>query len=201
MHETNHSIHIDVEGTAVPPHRGPGWTRFVCISDTHSRTYRVPSGDVLLHAGDLSSWGTLPQLTTTVEWLKTLDHPIKIYHECSVLLLFLKGDAQLCLDTKWGESDNWGFSPEVSPIKFNLPYGSSDAPRKVIQRARAYVHSQASFGMFYLEHRPIHVTSPTGRVWKLYGSPPQFTSKALSNMLRERKLKVCFTSLLARPQG
>ncbi|KAF8833592.1 Metallo-dependent phosphatase [Paxillus ammoniavirescens] len=144
MHETNHYIHIDVEGTAVPPHPGPGWTRFICISDTHSRTYRVPSGDVLLHAGDLSSWGTLPQLTTTVEWLKTLDHPIKF---------LVAGNHDLCLDKKWGESDNWGFNPEV------------------IQCARAYVHSQASFGMYYLEHSPIHVTSPSGRVWKLYGSP------------------------------
>jgi hypothetical protein len=113
------------------------------------------------------------------------NHDVRRYHECSVLLLFLKGDAQLCLDTKWGESDNWGFSPEVSPIKFNLPYGSSDAPRKVIQRARAYVHSQASFGMFYLEHRPIHVTSPTGRVWKLYGSP--VSSQSLMERFRDQK--------------
>lgn len=63
----------------VPVHPGPDWTRFVCISDTHSRTYDLPSGDVLLHAGDLSSWGIYTQLEKTINWIKTLDHPIKMY--------------------------------------------------------------------------------------------------------------------------
>ena len=63
----------------LPPHPGSSWTRFVCISDTHSRQFPVPPGDVLLHAGDLSSWGYLEQLETTLEWLKTLDHRVKMY--------------------------------------------------------------------------------------------------------------------------
>jgi hypothetical protein len=62
----------------IPPHPGSDWTRFVCISDTHSHTFRIPTGDVLLHAGDLSSWGSLSQLIITVEWLKSLDHPVKM---------------------------------------------------------------------------------------------------------------------------
>lgn len=74
----SYSIHLDVEGTPLPPHPGSGWTRFVCISDTHSRQYRVPSGDVLLHGGDLSSWGHPSELATTIEWLKSLDHPVKM---------------------------------------------------------------------------------------------------------------------------
>jgi hypothetical protein len=73
-----YSIHLDVEGTQLPAHPGPGWTRFVCVSDTHSRKYRVPSGDVLLHGGDLSSWGHPLELATTIEWLKSLDHPVKM---------------------------------------------------------------------------------------------------------------------------
>ncbi|KIJ60615.1 hypothetical protein HYDPIDRAFT_183527 [Hydnomerulius pinastri MD-312] len=127
----------------VPPHPGPGWTRFVCISDTHSRKFRVPSGDVLLHGGDLSSWGSLSELTKTVEWLKTLDHPVKI---------MVAGNHDLCLDEKWGQPD-WGMEPEV------------------IQRARAYVHSQSSSRLHYLEYEPLHFTSPSGRVWRVYGSP------------------------------
>lgn len=64
----------------VPAHPGSDWTRFVCISDTHSRTkFAIPPGDVLLHAGDLSSWGEPKQLEKTLEWLKTLDHPTKMY--------------------------------------------------------------------------------------------------------------------------
>ena len=74
----SYAIHVDVEGTPLPPHPGPGWTRFVCISDTHSRKYRVPPRDVLLHGGDLSSWGHPSQLATTIEWLKSLEHPVKM---------------------------------------------------------------------------------------------------------------------------
>jgi hypothetical protein len=41
----------------IPPHPGPDWTRFLLMSDMHSRAeFRVPEGDVLIHAGDLSSW-------------------------------------------------------------------------------------------------------------------------------------------------
>ncbi|KAF9234760.1 Metallo-dependent phosphatase [Melanogaster broomeanus] len=141
-------------GEEVPPHPGPGWTRFVCISDTHSRRYRVPSGDVLLHAGDLSSWGSFPQLTTTVEWLKTLDHPVKI---------LIAGNHDLCLDQKWGEYGNAEVSLTKAP--------SSGYLTRLIQRARAYMHSHESVGMYYIEHEPLQFTSPSGRVWKAYGSP------------------------------
>ena len=48
---------------SIPQHPGPHWTRFVLISDTHSRTgLQVPDGDILIHAGDLSSYGTPSQL-------------------------------------------------------------------------------------------------------------------------------------------
>lgn len=64
---------------ALPPaHPGSGWTRFVCISDTHSRIFPVPDGDVLLHAGDLSSWGHPEQVEGTLTWLRSLEHPTKI---------------------------------------------------------------------------------------------------------------------------
>lgn len=62
-----------------PPHPGNEWTRFVCISDTHSHKFNVPKGDVLLHSGDLSSWGYAPQIETTVKWLEGLPHPVKMY--------------------------------------------------------------------------------------------------------------------------
>ncbi|KAG9318123.1 hypothetical protein JVU11DRAFT_190 [Chiua virens] len=141
MTTQGYAIHVDVEGTPLPPHPGPGWTRFVCISDTHSHQYRVPSGDVLLHAGDLSSWGHSSQLTTTIEWLKSLDHPVKI---------IVAGNHDLCLDQEWASSKTWA---------------------DMIEQTRAYVHSQVSFGLYYLEHEPLYFTAPTGRVWKVYGSP------------------------------
>lgn len=71
-------VYVDLPDP-IPPHPGKSWTRFVCISDTHSRCdYPIPSGDVLLHAGDLSSWGSFTQLQLTVDWLKSMDHPVKL---------------------------------------------------------------------------------------------------------------------------
>ena len=64
------------DATNIPSHPGSAWTRFVCISDTHSRRFDVPPGDVLIHAGDLSHYSR--NLSGTFEWLKTLEHPIKM---------------------------------------------------------------------------------------------------------------------------
>ncbi|KAG1819509.1 Metallo-dependent phosphatase-like protein [Suillus subaureus] len=127
----------------IPPHPGSDWTRFVCISDTHSRTFHIPAGDVLLHAGDLSSWGSLSQLIITVEWLKSLDHPVKI---------MVAGNHDLCLDKNWAQ-----------PIYGLLP--------EEVQQARTYVRSQAAAGLYYIEHEPFRFMLPSGREWKVYGSP------------------------------
>lgn len=61
-----------------PPIPGPGWTRFVCISDTHFRTFPVPPGDVLLHGGDLTQTGSFSEFSVTMTWLQSLPHPIKM---------------------------------------------------------------------------------------------------------------------------
>jgi hypothetical protein len=68
----------DNYGNDVPPHPGKGWTRFVCVSDTHSKTFPLPDGDVLVHAGDLCSWGSVQQLKVTMDWLVSLPHPKKM---------------------------------------------------------------------------------------------------------------------------
>jgi hypothetical protein len=61
-----------------PSHPGDGWTRFICISDTHSSRFPVPDGDVLLHSGDLSAGGGLHAFRKTIVWLKELKHPAKV---------------------------------------------------------------------------------------------------------------------------
>ena len=54
--------------------------RIVCISDTHNAHNEmfVPEGDILLHAGDLSGRGTVPEITAFNKWLGSLPHPHKI---------------------------------------------------------------------------------------------------------------------------
>ena len=53
-------------------------TRIVCISDTHNQTPRLPPGDILIHAGDLSNQGTYTELSKTVEWIKQSNFKLKI---------------------------------------------------------------------------------------------------------------------------
>jgi Icc-related predicted phosphoesterase len=52
----------------------------VCISDTHGYHDHVlvPPGDLLIHAGDMTRRGTLPQVQAFNSWLGTLPHPHKI---------------------------------------------------------------------------------------------------------------------------
>jgi len=52
-----------------------GWTRFVCFSDTHGLHDSIPSNhrpaaDVLLHAGDFTNTGELPQIESFSKWLE-----------------------------------------------------------------------------------------------------------------------------------
>jgi 3',5'-cyclic AMP phosphodiesterase CpdA len=53
-------------------------TRIVCISDTHNQTPKLPVGDVLIHAGDLTNQGSYTELKKTVEWLEKADFEAKI---------------------------------------------------------------------------------------------------------------------------
>ena len=54
--------------------------RVVCLSDTHNRQghFDVPDGDILVHAGDLTGRGTLPEVSALDEWFGRLTHPHKM---------------------------------------------------------------------------------------------------------------------------
>lgn len=54
--------------------------KVVCISDTHSKHQRVkvPNGDLLIHAGDVSRRGTPEEIRQFNEWIGTLPHPHKV---------------------------------------------------------------------------------------------------------------------------
>ncbi|KUL90451.1 hypothetical protein ZTR_00218 [Talaromyces verruculosus] len=58
-------------------------TRIVCVSDTHGYSpaesgFNLPSGDVLIHAGDLSNRGTRSELERTFRWIEEADYEVKI---------------------------------------------------------------------------------------------------------------------------
>mmetsp|Transcript_140 Transcript_140/g.439 ORF Transcript_140/g.439 Transcript_140/m.439 type:complete len:252 (+) Transcript_140:145-900(+) len=64
--------------------KAPHHLRFVCISDTHGSVsagggeLAVPDGDVLVHAGDFTTVGTLGEVQQFDDFLSTLPHPRKI---------------------------------------------------------------------------------------------------------------------------
>ncbi|XP_074640001.1 metallophosphoesterase domain-containing protein 1-like [Tubulanus polymorphus] len=57
-----------------------GNVRFVCISDTHSRTQKleIPPGDILIHAGDFSNEGRISEVANFNKFLASLPHTRKI---------------------------------------------------------------------------------------------------------------------------
>ncbi len=70
---TSFSPSVSPQGRSVTPrHPKPsGYTRFVCISDTHSRTdtIQMPYGDVLLHTGDFTELGLPSEVKKFNDWL------------------------------------------------------------------------------------------------------------------------------------
>ncbi|OTA26310.1 hypothetical protein BTJ68_10544 [Hortaea werneckii EXF-2000] len=63
----------------VPPTPGSPPIRIVCISDTHClQPDHIPSGDLLIHAGDLTNAGTPVEIQSQIDWLNTLDFQHKV---------------------------------------------------------------------------------------------------------------------------
>lgn len=145
-------VHTDYD-IADPPPKPPGdWTRFVCVSDTHARTFAVPDGDVLLHSGDLTESGTLREMRTTVEWLAAMPHKTKI---------IIAGNHDLTLD----DHNDW-YNEEYS--RWHLR-GKEDADAVkgllVSEEAR-------EAGIVYLQdERHEFQAKEGGRTWSVYGSP------------------------------
>ena len=62
----------------------PFQIRMVCISDTHSAVehvelpFKIPDGDILIHAGDFTNYGEVDKVKEFNAWLGTLPHTYKI---------------------------------------------------------------------------------------------------------------------------
>ena len=57
--------------------------RFVCVSDTHNASptngaFKLPKGDVLIHAGDLTNQGTYVEIRKTLDWIQAAEFEVKI---------------------------------------------------------------------------------------------------------------------------
>lgn len=138
-------------------------TRVVCIADTHRCTPPVPAGDVLIHAGDLTNEGTLPELQRQVDWLRRLPHEVKI---------IIAGNHDLALDAafyrEYGPGFHHGRLQDVEACRALLISGgeTAETPEKEGKGLGEWV---------YLEHeaRSIRLTSPNGprTEFTVFGSP------------------------------
>ena len=57
--------------------------KIVCISDTHTKHKQIPEdwfpeGDVIVHAGDISSMGYLHEIEEFCKWYSKMPYPYKI---------------------------------------------------------------------------------------------------------------------------
>ncbi|KAJ4304547.1 hypothetical protein N0V90_000073 [Kalmusia sp. IMI 367209] len=124
-------------------------TRIVCISDTHNQTPKLPKGDVLIHAGDLTKQGSYSELKKTVDWLEKADFEAKIV---------IAGNHDLTLDAplfaQLGASRKW------------------PRPQDPEENRRLFTESSS---ITYLENEAatIYLNAPKGphTCFKVYGSP------------------------------
>lgn len=50
----------------------------VCLADSHNVQPEIPAGDILLHAGDLSRYGTFDEIQSQLKWLSSQPHRWKV---------------------------------------------------------------------------------------------------------------------------
>lgn len=145
-------VHLQYDSNAPPPVSSPAWTRFVCISDTHSRMLPVPPGDVLLHSGDLTATGTYADFQRTMAWLVDLPHRTKI---------IIAGNHDLPLD----HHDSWYDN------NYSRWHGRQKQSIGLIQDL-VQGHKATKAGIVYLEDQTHSFQArENGRMWTVYGSP------------------------------
>ena len=54
--------------------------KVVCVSDTHGDdpSERVPGGDILIHAGDITDHSRVEDFQNALNWISSLPHKVKI---------------------------------------------------------------------------------------------------------------------------
>jgi predicted MPP superfamily phosphohydrolase len=73
-----YSILLHLRGASFKTPKNKPSIRIVCISDTHTHTPKIPYGDVLIHAGDMTNDGTIKDIQAQLDWLNSLPHKYKI---------------------------------------------------------------------------------------------------------------------------
>ncbi|KAL2866704.1 Metallo-dependent phosphatase-like protein [Aspergillus lucknowensis] len=130
-------------------------TRFVCVSDTHGYTpseagFRLPAGDVLIHAGDLTNQGSKSELRKTMGWIAAADYEVKIV---------VCGNHDITLDEAF-------YAENKARFHNKIPEDSQECMEVV---------TGASSSIVFLKHQSAFVrlskSNGPNTVFKVFGSP------------------------------
>lgn len=140
-----HNLLLILRGCPYRPSLNATPITVVCISDTHCKIppNRIPHGDLLIHAGDLTDNGTVSEIQQQIDWLKTL-----LRRSTSNKAPGFQHVVVVC-----GNHDSY-FDPRSrsqhdKKTKKSLDWGS--------------IH--------YLEHSSVSLTFSEHRTLKIYGAP------------------------------
>ncbi|KAL4945359.1 Metallo-dependent phosphatase-like protein [Aspergillus oleicola] len=153
--------------------------RIVCISDTHNNQPSLPSGDVLIHAGDLTETGSFDELQDQITWLDSQPHRHKIViagnHDVLLDESFLeKYPERRYGDSRTREELNWGnvIYLENKDITVKVEAQGTGDPNNNTNTNENDNNSSSS--------KPQLQQKPSARILKIFGSPltPQYTLSA-----------------------
>lgn len=148
-------------------------TRFVIVSDTHNATangsFKLPKGDVLVHAGDLTNQGSFKELDKSVRWIEAADFESKIVIagkdwpllttlNMRVYTKFSEGNHDITLDSQFY-------------AQYGL-YFHNQEPQDV-QKCQALLDESQSILYLRNESAIVQLTDPAGpkTTFKVFGSP------------------------------
>ncbi|KAL6232614.1 hypothetical protein BDW75DRAFT_247076 [Aspergillus navahoensis] len=130
-------------------------TRFVCVSDTHGYApseagFRLPTGDVLIHAGDLTNQSSKSEFRKTMDWIAAAEYEVKIV---------ICGNHDITLDAPF-------YSQSIT--KFHKKHPQN--PQECLE-----IITTASPSIVFLQHQSALVrlrkAGGPNTVFKIFGSP------------------------------
>lgn len=145
------SLPVPTHGSSASSTAHSPGIRVVCISDTHSlhlKMPEVPHADMIIHAGDMTSTGTLSEIRSFMEWFDNLPHRHKI---------FIAGNHDVSIDSEYYLRKGMNRFHRALRAQGMDPLAYSNECREVFSSAKHSVYLEDSSA--YLSFKPRHTDS------------------------------------------
>lgn len=135
----------------------------VCISNTHNTQPPLPPSDLLLHAGDLTEWGTFAEIQAQMTWLSQQPHKHKVLiagnHDLLLDKVFehkhperwqqaleaASGDGARKVAHKSAEDLDWGDIIYLENTSTKLAIGSDERQINIFGSPLTHEHGNSAF--------------------------------------------------------